>query len=67
MLSEKLVEAPELPSRIVNVSSNAHKQGKINLSDLNGDLNYNGIAAYDQSKLANILFSTELAKKGETK
>ena len=67
LLTEKLAEAPELPSRIVNVSSNAHKRGKINLSDLNGDLNYNGIAAYDQSKLANILFSTELAKKGETK
>ena len=36
LLTEKLAEAPELPSRIVNVSSNAHKRGKINLSDLNG-------------------------------
>ncbi|RZC33255.1 retinol dehydrogenase 12-like [Asbolus verrucosus] len=51
------------PSRIINVSSVAHKRGKINKDDLNSDKNYDPGAAYAQSKLANILFTKELAKK----
>ncbi|XP_017878028.1 retinol dehydrogenase 13-like [Ceratina calcarata] len=51
------------PSRIVNVSSTAHKGGKIQLEDLNSDKNYEPGAAYAQSKLANILFTRELADR----
>ncbi|XP_018575642.1 retinol dehydrogenase 13-like [Anoplophora glabripennis] len=51
------------PSRIINVSSVAHKRGKINKDDLNSDKNYNASDAYAQSKLANVLFTKELANK----
>lgn len=51
------------PSRIINVSSRAHKSGNINVQDLNSDKNYNNALAYNQSKLANIMFTNELAKK----
>uniref|UniRef100_A0A6B2E6Y8 Putative dehydrogenase with different specificities related to short-chain alcohol dehydrogenase n=1 Tax=Phlebotomus kandelakii TaxID=1109342 RepID=A0A6B2E6Y8_9DIPT len=53
------------PSRIVNVSSLAHMNGQINKEDLNSDKSYNRITAYSQSKLANILFTRELAKRLE--
>nr|CAI5845777.1 unnamed protein product [Callosobruchus analis] len=55
------------PSRIINVSSTAHRRGKINKNDLNSDSTYNAFDAYAQSKLANILFTKELAKKLEGK
>lgn len=50
-------------SRIVNVSSTAHKCGKIKFNDLNNDKTYELGEAYAQSKLANILFTKELANK----
>jgi NAD(P)-dependent dehydrogenase (short-subunit alcohol dehydrogenase family) len=53
------------PSRIVVVSSLAHKIGKINKEDLMGEKSYGKWSAYGQSKLANILFSNELAKRLE--
>ncbi|XP_069948216.1 retinol dehydrogenase 13 isoform X4 [Cherax quadricarinatus] len=53
------------PSRIINVSSVAHMRGSINFSDLNGDKNYGEGQAYAQSKLANILFTRELAERLE--
>lgn len=53
------------PSRIVNVSSVAHQRGEINVSDLNSAESYDPAAAYAQSKLANVLFTHELAKKLE--
>jgi NAD(P)-dependent dehydrogenase (short-subunit alcohol dehydrogenase family) len=51
------------PSRIVNVSSGAHKYGCIDFNDLYIDKNYKTMTAYSQSKLANILFSYELARR----
>lgn len=51
------------PSRIVVVSSIAHNRGEINTTDLNSDKSYDPGAAYNQSKLANILFTRELAKR----
>ncbi|XP_076233832.1 retinol dehydrogenase 13 isoform X3 [Calliopsis andreniformis] len=51
------------PSRIVNVSSAAHMRGKIKLKDLNSADSYDPADAYAQSKLANILFTKELANK----
>ncbi|XP_044738480.1 retinol dehydrogenase 13-like [Chrysoperla carnea] len=53
------------PSRIVNLSSRAHVSGKINIEDLNSDKSYDPGQAYNQSKLANILFTMELAKRLE--
>lgn len=52
------------PSRIVNVSSDGHKLGHINFNDINYENNkYKSMNVYCDSKLANILFTKELAKK----
>ncbi|XP_041041158.1 retinol dehydrogenase 12-like isoform X1 [Carcharodon carcharias] len=53
------------PSRIINVSSKAHKMGSIQFDDLNSEKSYNSVKAYAQSKLANIMFTMELARKLE--
>lgn len=50
-------------ARVVNVSSLAHTGGKIDFDDLNSSKRYRGFGAYAQSKLANILFSNELARR----
>jgi NAD(P)-dependent dehydrogenase (short-subunit alcohol dehydrogenase family) len=52
------------PARIINVSSNAHTSGKIDFDNLQGERNYSP-RAYDNSKLANILFTMELARRLE--
>ncbi|XP_041563203.1 retinol dehydrogenase 13-like isoform X3 [Drosophila elegans] len=53
------------PSRIVVLSSLAHTRGAINLADLNSEKSYDEGLAYSQSKLANVLFTRELAKRLE--
>jgi len=53
------------PSRIVNVSSSAHKGAKIGFDDLQGERKYRGYRAYGQSKLAQVLFTVEFAKRLE--
>ena len=53
------------PARIVNVSSGAHQAASINFDDLQGKQKYSGWQAYGQSKLANILFTHELARRLE--
>ena len=54
------------PARIINVSSGAHSGAKINFDDLQGESGYGvGMGAYGQSKLANVLFTNELAKRLE--
>lgn len=65
LLTNLLLDAlkDSAPSRIVNVSSSAHKRGKIKFDDLNNDKTYEPGEAYAQSKLANILFTKELANK----
>lgn len=50
-------------SRIVNVSSGAHKFGKIDFDDLNWEQQYSPWRAYGQSKLANLLFTYELQRR----
>ncbi|MFE0556281.1 SDR family oxidoreductase [Paenibacillus sp. NPDC058910] len=49
--------------RIVNVSSGAHKVGSIHLDDPNLGKGFNVVKGYAQSKLANILFTKELARR----
>jgi NAD(P)-dependent dehydrogenase (short-subunit alcohol dehydrogenase family) len=50
-------------ARIVTVSSNLHKTGVMNFDDLMGGVKYKAWAAYGQSKLANLLFTSELQRR----
>ncbi|MEZ4669896.1 MAG: SDR family oxidoreductase [Anaerolineae bacterium] len=52
------------PARIINVSSDAHSSGKIEFDNLQGERSYSP-GAYGNSKLANILFTVELARRLE--
>ena len=51
------------PARIITVSSGAHARGRIDFDDLQGERNYSGQHAYSQSKLANVIFTYELARR----
>lgn len=64
-LTLRLLEALErAPSpRVVNVASTAHRFGSMRFDDLMGERSYSSWGAYGQSKLANLLFTYELARK----
>ncbi len=49
--------------RVVNIASIAHKRGKINFDDLHSTRSYSPMGAYQQSKLANVLFTFELDRR----
>lgn len=51
--------------RVVNLSSTAHRIGRMNFDDLNSERGYSRWPAYGQSKLANLLFTLELARRAE--
>lgn len=51
------------PSRIVNVASEAHKSGRLDLDDLQSEKGFSGFRVYGTSKLANILFTYELSRR----
>jgi NAD(P)-dependent dehydrogenase (short-subunit alcohol dehydrogenase family) len=53
------------PARIVNVSSDAHRNGRIDFDDIEARRKFNGWRMYSQSKLANVLFTQELARRLE--
>ena len=53
------------PARIINITSSGERSGTINFDDLQGEGRYSGFRAYNQSKLAMILFTYELARKLE--
>ncbi len=53
------------PARIVTISSDAQRMGRLNFDDLQGEVKYSGQQAYNQSKLANVVFTYELARRLE--
>jgi NAD(P)-dependent dehydrogenase (short-subunit alcohol dehydrogenase family) len=55
-----------VPARVVTVASNAQAMGRIDFGDLQGERGYSGARAYNQSKLANVLFTYELARRLRT-
>jgi NAD(P)-dependent dehydrogenase (short-subunit alcohol dehydrogenase family) len=54
---------PTAGSRVVTVSSNMHRAGRLNIADLQSAQRYRRVAAYGQSKLANLLFTYELQRR----
>src|SRR3712207_5128593 len=67
LLTNLLLDALEAsaPARIINVTSSGERSGTINFDDLQGEGRYSGFRAYNQSKLAMILFTYELARRLE--
>ena len=63
LLTNLLLDHLQENARIVNLASEAHWNGQLDLDDLNFDRFYFGFAAYGRSKLANILFTYELARR----
>lgn len=61
LLLDQLRAAPQ--GRVVTVSSGRHSEGVIDFDDLQGERKYDGSEAYANSKLANLLFSYELARR----
>ncbi|HMJ74510.1 MAG TPA: SDR family oxidoreductase [Iamia sp.] len=61
LLVERLKQSAS--ARVVTVSSNMHAVGSIDFDDLQGERSYSGGRAYNQSKLANLLFTYELSRR----
>ncbi len=63
LLRDRLVASS--PARIVSVASDAHRGVALDFSDLQSERRYSGFSVYRHSKLANILFTRELARRLE--
>jgi retinol dehydrogenase-14 len=61
LLLDRLKQSAQ--ARVVMVSSHAQGMGRIDFDDLQGERSYSGSRAYNQSKLANVLFTYELARR----
>lgn len=61
LLLDRLLAQPG--SRVVTVSSNGHRTGRINFDDLQSQRRYRRMTAYAQSKLANLMFTYELQRR----
>lgn len=61
LLRDKLMRSA--PARIVNTASEAHRSAKLDFGDLQNAKRYGGWLAYRRSKLCNILFTRELARR----
>jgi retinol dehydrogenase 12 len=61
MLRNRLIASA--PARVIHTSSDAHKRARLDFSDLQSQNNYRGFPVYGRSKLCNILFARELARR----
>jgi NAD(P)-dependent dehydrogenase (short-subunit alcohol dehydrogenase family) len=64
-LLKKAPGSKALGARVVNVSSLAHRGGKIDFDNLQAERRYKAWPAYQQSKLANLLFTFELQRRSD--
>src|SRR5713226_940369 len=60
-LRERLMASA--PARVVNTASNAHKRARLDFDDLQSAHGYRGFKVYGRSKLCNILYTRELARR----
>ena len=60
-LRERLIASA--PARVINTASAAHRGARLDFSDLQSTRGYNGLKVYGRSKLCNILFTHELARR----
>jgi NAD(P)-dependent dehydrogenase (short-subunit alcohol dehydrogenase family) len=67
LLTNLLLEvlSASAPARVVNVASVVHEKAKIDLFDIHAPRHYSGFRAYSRSKLCNLLFTYELARRLE--
>jgi len=61
LLRERLLQSA--PSRIINVASEMHRLAKLDFSDLQNSIHFTSWKAYSRSKLCNVLFAAELARR----
>ena len=60
---ERAVQSPAQKPRVVTIASIAHRRGRLNFDDLQSAKGYSPMGAYRQSKLANLMFALELARR----
>jgi retinol dehydrogenase 14 len=65
LLTSELMDCLRRPARVVLVASDAHRGGKMELADLMAEERFSGFRQYAVSKLANILFASELSRRLE--
>lgn len=65
LLTNLLLPSMPADGRIVTVASAVHRRAELNLESTRSVVSYDGLAAYRHSKLANILFTRELARRGD--
>jgi len=63
VLTKLLLPKLKAGGRIVNTASDAHHRAKLDFGDLQSRHGYSGFAVYSKSKLCNILFTRELARR----
>jgi NAD(P)-dependent dehydrogenase (short-subunit alcohol dehydrogenase family) len=61
LLRPRLIDSA--PARVINIASDAHRGARLDFADLQCSQDYTGWKAYRRSKLANILFTRELARR----
>ena len=61
LLAERLIASA--PARVITVASVGHRHGTMNFDDLGFERGYTLLRAYERSKLANVLFANELARR----
>lgn len=63
LLTREILPAMKSGGRVITLSSIAHRNGKLDFENLNAERSFDGYAAYALSKLCNVFFAYELARR----